>query len=200
MFVDEMDMSSQRGKRGLRIFSSPKLEISCALPASIILVVPLKKRPMLGNDSPIPEAENENEEDSEPAAASSEKAEKVPDDDLGGGDDDDSVPYEWIGDTQGEIHEAFKDFIDSLPRNVTSFRICFACSDRMIRDTLTLACRSLSCFDADVGARERLISLPWYSDDGIRHTAKVQSLTGGRIIPIPSPPPPFWLTHDDSRK
>jgi hypothetical protein len=184
MFVDEMDMSSQRGKRGLRIFSSPKLEISCALPASIILVVPLKKRGNMESDSPIPEETNEDEDDSKPTPTSSDEVEKVANEEAPGGDDDDSLPYEWIGDTQGEIHEAFKDFIDSLPRNVTSFRICFACSDRMIRDTLTLACKSLSCFDSDVGARERLISLPWYSVDGIRHTAKVQSLTGDASISL----------------
>lgn len=173
-----MDMSSQRGKRGLRIFSSPKLEISCALPASIILVVPLKKRGKSDVESSIAESVNEKNEDSVPVPTSSDDIDQVPNKELIGGDDNDYLPYEWIGDTQGEIHEAFKDFIDSLPMNVTSFRICFACSDRMIRDTLILACKSLSCFDSDVGARERLISLPWYSEDGIRHTAKVQSLTG----------------------
>lgn len=82
----------------------------------------------------------------------------------------------------GEIHEAFQDFIQSLPSSATSFRICFACSDRMVRDALALTCRSLSSFDKEVGARERLISLPWYSEDGIKHTAKAQTLSGKKII------------------
>lgn len=167
MFIDDMDISSHRGKKGLRIFSSPKLEISCALPASIILVVPTMKE-AISSESPSPE--NSEESESTPPIEKTEVPSQEPDDGY--------VPYEWIGDTQGEIHEAFKDFIQSLPKNTPSFRICFACSDRMIRDTLILACKSLACFDTDVGARDRLISLPWYSADGIRHTAKVQSLTG----------------------
>jgi hypothetical protein len=177
MFMDEMDLSSHREKRGLRIFSSPKLEISCALPASLILTVPTIKI----KSNPSDDIEETEEESANPPPSGDSSPPPRPPRDVSTSDeivDDNYVPYEWVGDTHGEIHEAFKDFIESLPRTATSFRICFACSDRMIRDTLTLTCRSLSCFDSQVGARERLISLPWYSADGLRHTAKVQSLTG----------------------
>lgn len=193
MFVDEMDMSSHRGKRGLRIFSSPKLEISCTLPASIILVIPTIKN---SNDSESSTPNNSNEND--PSNESEIKVESNNDNNNNNEiitasnstitknnneqeNNESYIPYEWVGDTHGEIHEAFMDFIQSLPKNTTHFRICFACSDRMIRDALALTCTSLACFDKDIGARERLISLPWYSSDGIRHTAKVQTLSGNDL-------------------
>ena len=162
MFIDEMDISSHRGRRGLRIFASPKLQVSCTLPASIILVIPTITET---NNS----SENENSSDSNANF------------DGDTNNNESYIPYEWVGDTQGEIHEAFMDFIQSLPNNTPSFRICFACSDRMIRDALALTATSLACFDKDIGARDRLISLPWYSSEGIRHTAKVQTLSGNFI-------------------
>lgn len=176
MFIDEMDISSHRGRRGLRIFASPKLEVSCTLPASIILVVPTMKN---SNDSENATPNStENDTPSESDSNNNNNNNEGNNQNNGQDNNDSYIPYEWIGDTHGEIHEAFMDFISSLPKNTTSFRICFACSDRMIRDALSLTCRSLACFNNDVGARDRLISLPWYSSEGIRHTAKVQTVSG----------------------
>lgn len=67
-----------------------------------------------------------------------------------------SIPqssFQWIGDSSGDISEALTEFLQSLPPDATSFRICFSCVDRMTRDTLALSCRTLVGFDA--GPRRR---------------------------------------------
>lgn len=186
--TEDMDMSSsRRGRRGLQIHPSSKLSIHCTLPASMVIVVPIT--PSLPSQSPqkvsSPDGSDgivSGEADTPPKEPSGNIQRSKSSDsevDVTASADALAPPsYQWIGDKSGELHELVTEFLKTLPPEATSFSICFACVDRMTRDALVLSCRTLVGFNADVGARERLCSLPWVSEDGSRRTADVQSIAG----------------------
>ena len=53
------------------------------------------------------------------------------------------------------------EFISALPEGATEVRICFACSDRLVRDALALSMRALACQPAAATRPERMRVFPW---------------------------------------
>jgi len=167
VFISGVSVSSDeaRARKGLLVYPSPDLDVSCTLPASLIIVVPYTKSPGGGHSTP----------------KRVDSGDADPDDGGSEGNDDVKPAFEWVGDTQGGVHECVKEFLETIPPDTTCFKICLACSDRMIRDALVLSCRALAGFNPDVGVRERLQSLPWFSSDGTRRVAEVQSMAGSDL-------------------
>lgn len=166
---DDMDVSSHRNRKGLQINPSSKLKIYCTLPASLVIVIPLSHAATTPKDETSTTVEGvdvnsvEDSGDKEGDAVGDKVDGKVEDIVLRSKSTDSEAgaaaviavsesrsvdTYQWVGDTSGEVNESVMEFIQSLPADATSFRVCLSCPDRMSRDTLALSCRTLVGFDA----------------------------------------------------
>lgn len=159
IFINALDTSSTggemevRARKGLLIESSANLKISCTLPASMVIEIPLAK--------PQKVISLDDEANDDKTSVHSE-----------GEHEDIASTYSWIGDPTGDIHHSIMAFIGTngtgaagSDGNSGTFKICIACADRMQRDSLVLSCRTMAGFSKSVGVRDRLVSLPWYAVD-----------------------------------
>lgn len=185
---------ARTGKKGLLIKSSPGLTVECALPASLIIAVPL---PTPAITAPVVKSTSEVDGDQEAEAEEKEaKDDGESKKDSGGGDDsaaaasatapeeiDVSVmdqPWEWVGETSGPAYEQVVAFFNNINDCVVpEFRICLACSDRMQRDAMALSFRCLAALGPDVGMRQRMTKLPWIGVE--QSKGGVQSMAGSEL-------------------
>ena len=116
------------GKGGLLIVCSSSLKVQCALPASVVLVIPIAT----ADTGAVAEGSQE-----EVTSLS---------------------PWEWSGEPTGDTYSQVSAFLTAVTPACQDLRISFACADRLQRDALALSIRALAAMtNADPGRRLRVL-------------------------------------------
>jgi hypothetical protein len=186
--------------RGLRIPPSNGISVHCSQPAALVLVVPIRSSAATATSTTTASesssdlaAESEGKGAADPSMSSflSSATLTIPwvYEGIHSPEAIAAVRDPHVSDEQRERlrKEAEEDsinfanmvvslaeFIASMPDSTTEIKICLSCPDRLQRDVLASAIRSLLCQAAGATSAERLRALPWLSSD-----ASQQSTSSG---------------------
>lgn len=175
-------------RRGLRIPASMGLKVNCAQPLALVLSVPLKRESEDGSESPYDSHNtstglDEVSEEERMRRFLSSSTVSIPWTYEGHNHSpeayiksDPNLSYE---DKQEILKEAERDsvifantvcalaeFISALPEGTSEICFCFACPDRLVRDTMVVSMRALAAKGPNATRYERRAVFPWVQSEG----------------------------------